>query len=127
MPAPSSPSLFCKSGGHGGFIGDRNAYDKRAPALVRIVPAQDFATMGAHDAVANAQTEAGAFAGLLGGVEGIEDPLGIGNSGSVVSDGHFNGITPQLCANRDASAVPGLLDRVIRVIEEVQENLLQLL
>src|SRR5882757_1758857 len=83
--------------------------------------------MGAHDAVANAQAESSAFAGLLGGVKRIEDALRIGDPGAVIRNGHFNGIAAQPRADTDAPAVPGLLHRVISVIENVQENLLQLL
>src|SRR5712692_11950176 len=83
--------------------------------------------MGAHDAVANAQPESGAFAGLLSGVKGIEDTLRISDSSSVVGNCHFNGITTQPRADGNAPTVSGLLDRIIGVIENVQENLLQLL
>src|SRR5882757_9256900 len=83
--------------------------------------------MGAHDAVANAQAESSAFTGLLGGVKRIEDPLRIGDSGSVVRNGHLNRIAAQPRADTDAPTMPRLLYRVIGVIENVQENLLQLL
>src|SRR5882757_999527 len=83
--------------------------------------------MGAHDAVANAQAESSAFTGLLCGVKRIEDALRIGDSGTVIRNGHLNGIAAQPRTDTDAPAVPGLLHRVISVIENVQENLLQLL
>src|SRR6266850_8263458 len=83
--------------------------------------------MGAHDTVANTQAKPGAFAGLLGGVKRIEDPLRIGDSGTVIRNGHLNGIAAQPRADTDAPAVSGLLHRIISVIENVQENLLQLL
>jgi len=61
----SSPCLFCKRGGHAGVIRHRNAHDKRAAALLGIVPAQNLAAVRAHDAVANAQAQPRAFTGLL--------------------------------------------------------------
>src|SRR5580765_3649328 len=83
--------------------------------------------MGAHDAVANAQAEPGTLTSLLGGVKGIEDAFRVGDTGSIVRNGNFNGITAQPRADGDPPAVPGLLHRVIGVIENIQENLLQLL
>src|SRR6267154_1880783 len=83
--------------------------------------------MGAHDTVANTQAEPGTFAGLLGGVKGIEDALGVSDSSAIVRDGHFYGVAPQARTDSDAPTVTGLLYRVISVIENVQENLLQLL
>src|SRR5712672_4777090 len=111
MSVPSSPSLFGKSRGYAGFIGDGNAHDKRAAAVLRIVPAQDFAAVGANDAVANTQAESSAFTSLLGGVKGVENPLGIGDSGSVLGNGHFNRIAAQPRAYGNAPTVPGLLHR----------------
>src|SRR6267378_2719205 len=83
--------------------------------------------MGAHDAVANAQAESSAFTGLLGRVKRIEVPLRIGDSGTVIRNGHLNGIAAQPRADSNAPTMPRLLYRIIGVIENVQENLLQLL
>src|SRR6266404_2029850 len=83
--------------------------------------------MGAHDAVANTQAKPGAFAGLLGGVKGVEDSLRIGDSGSVIRNGHFNRIAAQARPDGNAPTMPGLLYRVISIIQNVQKNLLQLL
>ena len=48
------------------------------PAFAFIVPAENFAAMRAHNAVANTKAQARAFARLLGGEERIEDSLGVG-------------------------------------------------
>ena len=83
--------------------------------------------MRAHDSVANAQAQSRAFGGLFGGVKGIEDAFGIGDAGAVVADGHFDGFVRGAVSNRNVSALSGFLHRVVGVVQNIQEDLLQLL
>ena len=55
-----------------------------------VVPAENLAAVSPHDAVADAQAQSGAFSGLLGCEEGIENALGLGDTGSVVDERHFD-------------------------------------
>ncbi len=83
--------------------------------------------MGADNPIADAEAKARAFAGLLGGEEGIEDAFRVGYAGAVINKGHFDVVFRATRANADAAVIAGFLDGVIGVIEDVQENLLQLL
>ena len=87
--ARSSAGLFRDSGG-GRFGGDGDAHLEGAAMASFVVGAKDFAAVGADDAVTDAEAEAGSFGGLLGGEEGVEDALGIGDAGAVVGDGDFD-------------------------------------
>ena len=83
--------------------------------------------MGANDAVADAEAEAGAFAGGLGGEERIEDAFGLADAGAVVDESDFDEIRGLAGANADFAVIAGFLDGVVGVIENIEENLLQLL
>ena len=57
--------------------------------------------MRAHNAVADAQAQARAFARLLRGEERIEDALGFADAGAVVDERDFDGIGRPARANPD--------------------------
>ena len=80
-----------------------------------------------HDAVADAESEAGAFAHALGGVEGIEDALGIFDSGAVVGELRTNVSAHGRDTNLELAGAPGLKNGVDRVVDDVQEYLLDLM
>ena len=83
--------------------------------------------MRADDAVADAESQAGTFAGLFGGEEGIEDAFGIGDAGAVVHEGDFDVILGTAGADADAAVVARFLDSVVGIIQNIEENLLELL
>src|SRR5271170_6417782 len=110
------------------FFGrQREPHHKRAPLLVLVVPAQDFATVRANDAITDAQSQPRALAGLFGREEGIENSIGLADAGAVVDERNLDGIVFAPCSDANSPMVTAFLNRVVRVIENVQKNLLQLL
>src|ERR1700720_818947 len=79
------------------------------------------------DAVADAQTEAGSLSHLLGGEEGIENAVGMGDAVAIVAERDFHGIASlgrhDLDARRAAYGVHG----VVGVVEDIKKDLLQLM
>ena len=68
---------------------ERQTTMKVAPAPIGVVVAQDLAAVFAHDAIADAQAQAGSLAYFLGGEERIEDAVGIRDAGAVVAEDDF--------------------------------------
>src|SRR5208283_2867212 len=68
-----------------------------------------------------------AFARLLGSKEWIEDAFGVADAGPIVHKCHLNRVARALCGDADSSVISGLLDGVVRVIQDIQEYLLELL
>src|SRR5450755_1493341 len=125
--ARSSPCFLGNCRGGSGFRCDRYSHDEGAARAVFIVAAKDLSAVGANDSVADAQAQAGALGGLFGGVEGIEDAFGIWNSGAVVGDGDFDVLVTAAGVNDDMPALSSVLYRVVGVVQDVEEDLLQLL
>lgn len=76
------------------------------------------------DATRNTEAEAGSFANLLGGEEGLSHffPNAWRNAATAVSDGN----SPELAGFRHGEPDPffgQLLDRIDRVVQQVQEHL----
>ena len=65
-----------------------------------------------------------ALGGLFGGVEGVEDALGVGQPGAVVGDGHLDVLFAAARVNHDVPTLPRILYRVVRVVQDIQEDLL---
>ena len=83
--------------------------------------------MCSHDPVANTQPQPRPFAHLLGRIKGVKYAMGIRNAGSVVADRHFDHLRLPPGVNPDAPALSRFLHRIVRIIEDIQKNLLQLL
>src|SRR5258708_19817914 len=79
-----------------------------------------------HDAVANTEAEAGSLADLLGGKERIENLNGIGNAGPVVGERNFHRVSRSAAEDLDSRWAADFVYAVVRVVENVQENLLEL-
>src|SRR5579862_3353167 len=124
-PRDSPAGLF--RGGVGIFDGDRNANRERAAGPDGIVAALNLPAMRAHKSVADAQTETGALAGLLGGEERIKNTLHVRDSGTVVADGDLNPLAGMRGAQENPPAATGFLDGVVGIVQQVQKYLLQLL
>ncbi len=80
-----------------------------------------------HDAVADAESEAGAFAHALRSVERIEDALGIFDSCAVVGELRANVSAHGGDANLELAGAPGFKNGVDGVVDDVQEYLLDLM
>ncbi len=83
--------------------------------------------MGANDSVTNAQAEAGALGCLFGGVKRIKDAFGVGDSSSVVGNGDLDVLFAAAGVNNNAPPLSRVLNRVVGVVQYIQEDLLQLL
>src|SRR5579863_4637563 len=125
--ARSSPHFLGDSGRSCCFCCNGNSHDKGAPLAVFVVAAEDFSTMSADDSIANAEAEARALGGLFGGVKRIEDALGVWDAGTVVGDSYFDVLIVAARVNHDASALSGVLNGIVGVVQDIQEDLLQLL
>src|SRR5215467_8276106 len=68
----------------GVFRSDRNSNGECSAGAIAIIPALNFPAMCADNSVADTQSQPGALAGLLGGVERIEDAVHIGDHSTIV-------------------------------------------
>src|SRR5580692_2724586 len=106
-------------------------HNKGAARVAGIVPAENFSSMGAHDSVTDAESQASAFAYLFGREERIENPIGLGDSGAVVDERYLDGIDLGIDgaagADGDFAVIAGFLNGVVGVVQDVQKDLLQLL
>ena len=74
-------------------MGDRGqAHDEGRALSARIVVAKNLAAMLFHDAVADAEPEAGSLAHFLGGEERIEDLVGMRDSVPVIAERDLNNV-----------------------------------
>src|ERR1700733_2037744 len=64
---------------------------------------------------------------MFGGVERVENALRIDDARAIVDDVYFNAVIMMTGSNGDPSALAGLLDGIVGVIQNIQKNLLQLL
>ena len=62
------------------------ADDEGGSLAIGVVVAENLASMLLHDAVADAQAEAGSLADLFGSEEGIENAIGMRNALAVVAE-----------------------------------------
>src|ERR1039458_5227849 len=97
---------------------------KRSPAFGPVV-ASDLSLVVLDHTIRRAQSETGAFADWLGGVEGIENALGIAQAGAVVGElhDHFVALAPQ--ANLETPAA-GFLQCVHGVFDNLKKGLQEL-
>src|SRR5271166_5731339 len=72
------------------------ADDESGSLPVGIVVAENFSPMLLHDAVADAEAEAGSLANLFGGEEGIEDTIGMGDAVAIVAEGYIDGVAVEV-------------------------------
>src|SRR5258708_15824130 len=82
--------------------------------------------MLADDSVTDAEPQAGALSHFLGGEERIEDALRMSNAFAVVAEQDLQPAAVVHCLNLNHARPAGGADRVISVVEDVEENLLQL-
>src|SRR5262249_24714153 len=96
-------------------------------SALRIVVSGDVAAVLLHDAVADTEPQSRAFAHTLGGVERIEDSLGILDPRSVVDKlrGYVSALADH--ANLKLSRSPRLQNGIDGVVDDIQEDLLNLM
>src|SRR5260370_41844072 len=92
-----------------------------------IIPALNFAAMRAHNSVTDAQAQPRAFASLFRGVEGIEDAFDFRDPRSVVSQANLNKLPQSSRPQANLPPPPGFFNRVVSVVQHIQEHLLKLL
>ncbi len=68
------------------------ADDEGGSLAIGVVVAENLASVLLHDAVADAEAEAGSLADLLGGEEGIENAIGMGDAVAVIAERNFDGV-----------------------------------
>ena len=102
------------------------ADDECGSLPVGVVMAENLTSVLLHNAVADAQAEAGSLANLFGGEEGIEDAIGVGDTVAIVAEGNFDGIVGLGGHDFDTSGAADFVHGVIGVVQDVQKNLLQL-
>jgi len=91
-----------------------------------VVVTQNLATVLLHDSVADAETKAGTFANFLRGEEGIEDLVGMRDAVTVVGERNFHRISGLGGHDLDARGATDLAHRVVGVVQDVEEDLLEL-
>ncbi len=100
--------------------------ESRAPA--RFADQAHLTAMFAHYSIGNRQTESRSLADLLGAEERVEDPIGelLGNPRSVVGNGDYQHIPVSPGGDRQPLASRLIVKRMLGIVDEVQEYLLQL-
>jgi hypothetical protein len=107
-----------------GRCGESN--DKSGSVSVGIVVAENLSTVLLHDAIADAKTKSGSLADFLGGEEGIEDAVGLGDALAVVAEGDFDSIAGFRAHDFDAGGATDFMDCVVGVVQNVEKDLLKL-
>src|SRR5579864_7029692 len=108
------------------FVAQWQTHDKRGAYAVGIVVTGDFSTVLAHDSVANAQPQPCAFSNSLGGEERIKNPLRVLNAVAVIAKDDFGGAVEQPGLQQNPRRPASFAHRVVSVVQDIQEHLLQL-
>src|ERR1700722_16202403 len=106
-------------------IEHRGQFDAESAAAIETVLARDLAAVFLEDAVTNAKPQPGAFADGLGGVKGIEDALGLADTGPIVGKFHSN-VGLFACGADGEHARAGIFHGVHGVADDVIYHLEQL-
>src|SRR5271165_925466 len=99
-------------------------HTKYGAARLRVI-AHDFPAVLLHDAVADAQSQSGAFPDGLRGVKGIKHPIGILDTGTRVGEKNHH-ISPVAQRLDRQHATTALRHRVQAVVNDIEEDLHQL-
>src|SRR5256885_6030525 len=111
----------------GRFRRRRQAHDKSRSFGVEIVVTHDFSAMFADDSIADTEPQARSLSYFLGGEKWIENAIRIGNAGTVIAERDFHQQSIAGTHDLNPRRPAGFADRVMRVIKNVEEHLLQLL
>src|SRR5580658_10451191 len=105
---------------------DGESQNKCTAHSIHIVPRRNLATMRVDDPVANAQTQPSSLADLFCCEEWIKNALGMCDSRTVILEKDLQMPVAARRRNFNSSGTLDLSHRIIGVVEDVQENLLQL-
>src|SRR5216684_3691500 len=83
--------------------------------------------MIAHNSVANAETQACAFADFFSCEEGIKNPLGMHDTSAVVANNDLAEAVALFGGDLDASWPAGFEHRIIGIVQNIEQDLLQLI
>src|SRR3977135_3129229 len=115
-------------GSEGGRFGRRRqAHDKGRSFGVQIVVTHNFSTMFADDSVTDTEPQAGSLPNFFGGKKWIKNAIRIGNAGTVIAERDFHERSVAGAHDLNPRRAPCFADRIVGVIENVEEHLLQLL
>src|SRR5579871_1171825 len=103
---------------------DDGDFERDARTLGRQVFNFQISATALGDCVTDAQSEAGALAFRLGGIEGVEGAAEIGKTGARVIHLNEDAGAGVIGANRDLTNARRVVQRVSRIVEKIQQNLL---
>src|SRR5215467_4869793 len=106
------------------FIHGGETHGESGARLADIISAKNFATVLLNDAVTNTQTQAGPLADLLGGKKGIENPVWLADTVTIVTKQDLHKSLSPRAGYFYAGASRRLPYCVVGVIENVEEHLL---
>src|SRR5437763_15148898 len=110
--------------GPGRFGSDQWQFNSYTSTAAFQVGGADLAAVVLHDAVADAQSQSGAFARRFGGVEGIKDAVHILEPGAGVEHAQLQLLPKTSSFDHDALLLAEL-DRFDGVIQHVQQDLVE--
>src|SRR5581483_2690096 len=91
------------------------------------VMAGNLAPVLLNDAVTDAEAESGSLANFLGSKERVKNLVRMSDALAIVRERDFHEIFPADGGDLDAGRVPDFVHRVVGIIENIQEYLLQLM
>ena len=102
------------------------ADDERRSLVRDVVVTENFAAVFVDDSVADAQAETGSLANFFGGEERIENAGRDGRCLAVVGERNFDRVSGLGGHDLDAAGTADFAHRVIGIVQDVEEDLLQL-
>ena len=85
-----------------------------------------FAAVFADNSITNTQTQSRSLAHFLGSKERIKNTIGMSDSDSVIAERNLDKGIATGARNLDAWGPSNLVDRIVRIIQNVEEHLLEL-
>jgi len=82
--------------------------------------------MFTHDSVADAQAQSGSLSHFFGCEERVKNTIDVFNSGSVIAEPYLDGSGVARRLHCYLPCTAGFTDGVVRIVQDVQEDLLQL-
>ena len=79
-----------------------------------------------HNAVADAQSQTGSLTHFFRSEEGIKNAIRMRDSRPIVEKRNLNRVALARGRNFDSRRAANFTDRVVRIVQDIQENLLQL-
>ena len=105
----------------------RETDDKRGALPCNVVMAKNLAAVLLDDAIADAEAKTRALSDLFGREEGVENLVGMSNPVAVIGKRDFDSVSGFGGHDFDARGATDFVHRVVSVVENVEEDLLQLM